>query len=316
MTDSRTLLDSKTPPDSDTLPGSKTLSAAVHAWAEGVLGPLTVVRDASHPRPGSQVWEVTHRGDGARHFVKISPTPKFFARETRAYRQTAPALGRGSVPRLVESNPQQQALLLTAVPGRGVKSLPLSAARQRAVHRQAGAWLSRFHGGPRDLSPRDHAEAAAETARAIHSAEKHLERARDLIGARDRETVRRHAAELTRLGPLPHGYVHGDFQERNWLLDTGPGRLAVVDLERARPHAVVFDMVLLACGPWVGRPDLRAAFFEGYGRELTDKEERSLRCLSALDAASAISWGVPHHDPEIVERGRATLARLERGDPG
>jgi Ser/Thr protein kinase RdoA (MazF antagonist) len=197
-----------------------------------------------------------------------------------------------------------------------VKSLPLSAARQRTVHRQAGAWLSRFHGGPRDLSPREHAEAAAETARAIHSAEKHLERARDLIGARDRETVRRHAAELTRLGPLPHGYVHGDFQERNWLLDTGPGRLAVVDLERARPHAVVFDMVLLACGPWVGRPDLRAAFFEGYGRELTDKEERSLRCLSALDAASAISWGVPHHDPEIVERGRATLARLERGDPG
>jgi hypothetical protein len=80
---------------------------------------------------------------------------------------------------------------------------------------------------------------------------------------------------------------------------------------------VFFDMVLLACGPWVGRPDLRAPFFEGYGRELTDKEERSLRCLSALVAASAISWGVPHQDPEIVERGRATPARLERGgDPG
>ncbi|WP_147474122.1 MULTISPECIES: hypothetical protein [Streptomyces] len=89
----------------------------------------------------------------------------------------------------------------------------------------------------------------------------------------------------------------------------------MVDLERARPHAVVFDIVRLACGPWVGRPDLRAAFFEGYGRELTDKVERSLRCLAALDAVSAISWGVPHHDPEIVARGRATLARLERGMP-
>lgn len=77
---------------------------------------------------------------------------------------------------------------------------------------------------------------------------------------------------------------------------------------------MVFDIVRLACGPWVGRPDLRAAFFEGYGRELTDKVERSLRCLAALDAVSAISWGVPHHDPEIVARGRATLARLERGD--
>ncbi|MFE2968495.1 hypothetical protein ACFXKC_33455 [Streptomyces sp. NPDC059340] len=98
------------------------------------------------------------------------------------------------------------------------------------------------------------------------------------------------------------------------LPDTGPGTLAVVELERPRPHAVVFDVVRLACGPWVGRPDPRAAFFEGYGRELTDKEERSLRCLAALDAASAISWGVPHHDPEIVEGGRATLAGLERGD--
>ncbi|MGW8876937.1 aminoglycoside phosphotransferase family protein [Streptomyces mirabilis] len=300
--------------DSKSLPGSKSLPDAVQAWAESVLGPLTVVRDASHPRPGSRVWEVTHQRDGARHFVKISPTPKFFARETRAYRQTAPALGPGSVPRLVETNPQWQALLLTAVPGRGVTSLPLTPARQRAVHRQAGAWLSRFHGGPRDLSPQDHAEAAAEVARAVHGTERHLESAEDLIGERERETVRRHAAELTRLDPLPRGYVHGDFQERNWLFDTGPGRLAAVDLERARPHAVVFDIVRLACGPWVGRPDLRAAFFEGYGRELADKEERSLRCLAALDAVSAISWGVPHHDPEIVARGRATLARLERGD--
>lgn len=187
------------------------LPDSVHAWAESVLGPLTAVRDASHPRPESRVWEVTHRGDGPRHFVKISPTPKFFARETRAYRQTAPALGRGVVPRLVETNPQQQALLLTAVPGRGVKSLPLTPARQRAVHRQAGVWLSRFHGGPRELSPRDHAEAASEVARAVHSAERHLERAGDLIGARERETVRRHATELTQLGPLPFGYVHGDF---------------------------------------------------------------------------------------------------------
>ncbi|MFD5757695.1 aminoglycoside phosphotransferase family protein [Streptomyces sp. NPDC127044] len=199
-------------------------------------------------------------------------------------------------------------------PGRGVTSLPLTPARQRAVHRQAGAWLSRFHGGPRDLSPQDHAEAAAEAARAVHGAERHLESAEDLIGERERETVRRHAAELTRLDPLLRGYVHGNFQERNWLFDTGPGRLAVVDLERARPHAVVFDIVRLACRPWVGRPDLRAAFFEGYGRELADKEERSLRCLAALDAVSAISWGVPHHDPEIVARGHATLARLERGD--
>ncbi|WP_345126076.1 phosphotransferase [Streptomyces chiangmaiensis] len=130
----------------------------------------------------------------------------------------------------------------------------------------------------------------------------------------ERELVRRHAAGLALLGPLPVGYVHGDFQERNWLHDPGTGALAVVDLERARPHAAVLDVVRLACGPWARLPELRTAFFEGFGRELTATERTALRCLSALDAASAIAWGVPHDDKEVVERGHATLARLVRGD--
>lgn len=84
-----------------------------------------------------------------------------------------------------------------------------------------------------------------------------------------------------------------------------------VDLERARPHAAVADLVALACGSWVGRLDLQHAFVEGYGRALTVEEQWALRCLSVLDAASAISWGVPNGDEAIVARGRATLARLE-----
>ncbi|WP_331753238.1 hypothetical protein OG440_39680 (plasmid) [Streptomyces sp. NBC_00637] len=84
-----------------------------------------------------------------------------------------------------------------------------------------------------------------------------------------------------------------------------------IDLERARPHAAVADVVPLACGSWVGRPDLQHAFFEGYGRPLTAREQWALRCLCVLDAVSAISWGVPNGDDEIVARGQATLARLE-----
>ncbi|TFV33331.1 hypothetical protein E4K10_32070 [Streptomyces sp. T1317-0309] len=149
--------------------------------------------------------------------------------------------------------------------------------------------------------------------RAVEAAEKHLELSGDLIGVPEREVVRRHAAGLVLLGPLPVGYVHGDFQERNWLHDSGSGSLAVVDLERARPHAAVLDVVRLACGPWVRRPELRTAFFEGFGRELTSAERTALRCLSALDAVGAIAWGVPHEDKELVDRGRETLARLVRG---
>jgi Ser/Thr protein kinase RdoA (MazF antagonist) len=219
----------------------------------------------------------------------------------------------GTAPLLLAADPHQQALLLSPVPGRMVKALSLTPAAQRMLHRQAGRWLRRFHGGPGELSPQDRADAAAEVARAAVGAEKHLSRAGDLITAEGRRTVRWHAAVLGRLGPLPAGYIHGDFQERNWLLDTSPAVrvFGAVDLERARPHAAVADLVPLACGSWLGRSDLREAFFDGYDRALTAEEHGALRCLSVLDAASAIAWGVPNGDDVIVARGRATLARLE-----
>ncbi|MFD8126727.1 hypothetical protein [Streptomyces mirabilis] len=40
--------------DSKSLPGSKSLPDAVQAWAESVLGPLTVVRDARVPGVGGE----------------------------------------------------------------------------------------------------------------------------------------------------------------------------------------------------------------------------------------------------------------------
>ncbi|MFD4554890.1 aminoglycoside phosphotransferase family protein [Streptomyces sp. NPDC058469] len=283
---------------------------ALREWAQGIVGPVRSERNVSHDRPNSRVWELTC--DTGRVFAKLSPSPAFFARETRALREVAPGLQSGTVPLLRGTDPHQRALLLSPVAGRPVKSLSLTPAEQHALHRQAGSWLRRFHGGENDLCLQDRRDAVAEIARAAGGADRHLERAGDLISPTERQTVRRHAAALEHIGALPAGYIHGDFQARNWLLDTDRGHsVGAVDLERARPHAVVADVIPLACGPWAEHPVLGEAFWTGYGRELTGEEERALRCLSALDAASAISWGVPNGDREIVERGRATLARLE-----
>ncbi|MFD7134516.1 hypothetical protein [Streptomyces sp. NPDC059894] len=49
---------------------------------------------------------------------------------------------------------------------------------------------------------------------------------------------------------------------------------------------------------------------DGYGRPFTAEEEARLTVLSVLDAVSGISYGAAHGDPEPVERGRRTLARL------
>ncbi|QYX75143.1 hypothetical protein [Streptomyces akebiae] len=86
--------------------------------------------------------------------------------------------------------------------------------------------------------------------------------------------------------------------------------VGAVDLERARPHAAVADLVTLACGSWVGRPDLQHAFFEGYAVRSPPKSSgRCAACLCWMRRAP--SRGGPNGDDEIVACGRATLARLE-----
>jgi hypothetical protein len=52
----------------------------------------------------------------------------------------------------------------------------------------------------------------------------------------------------------------------------------------------------------------------GYGRPLTPAEEEHLVLGSVLDAVSGISYGQAHGDPELIERGRRTLARLRAAD--
>ncbi|WP_442818445.1 hypothetical protein [Streptomyces sp. NBC_01237] len=85
--------------------------------------------------------------------------------------------------------------------------------------------------------------------------------------------------------------------------------MAVIDFERSEPGPAVRDLVRLS-DAWAGRDDLFEAFLAGYGRTLTAAEEARLVIDAALDSVSGIAYGAAHGDPELVERGRRTLARL------
>jgi hypothetical protein len=85
--------------------------------------------------------------------------------------------------------------------------------------------------------------------------------------------------------------------------------LYVIDFERSEGGSAVRDFVRLS-DAWHGRPDLHEALMTGYGRPLSLAEEEHLVVLSVLDAVSGIQYGAAHGDPELVERGRRTLARL------
>ncbi|MCX4632893.1 aminoglycoside phosphotransferase family protein [Streptomyces sp. NBC_01443] len=286
----------------------KPLPTVVRGWAEQRIGPILSVRDASHDWDRSRVWEVEGT-DGAHRYVKVSPSVKFFTRETRAYRHVVPALGHSRAPQLIDSSAQDLALLLTAVPGAPAKELGLSAGEWRAVHQQAGALCARLHeAGELDRADRVEAEASLEAA--ADGAEKYLARAGDRLTEGEQQLIRDHAAQLRRVGPVPVGYIHGDNQPRNWLWSEAG--LALVDFERTRPAACVQDLVILAATQWVDHPDRENAFRQSYGRELTDAERHALRCLTALDAVNCLAWGPDNNDQMVTARGRRTLDRLMR----
>ncbi|WP_411112875.1 phosphotransferase enzyme family protein [Streptomyces sp. 029-5] len=331
---------------------AKPLPPSLREWAERVVGPLSAVQDASHPRASSRVWDVTG-SRGRRFFIKQSASASFYERETFGYQSAVPALGFGRAPRLVETDARQLALLLTAVPGTPVSRLTLPGPEHRSAHRQFGALLRRLHGTDK-MPGAGRREARTALERLADDAETHLARATDLMSESRRALVRRaadHVRKLTDL--LAPAHIHGDAQERNALW-TGPalpgqrtpgqqapgqrtpgqqapvrqaprqasgeasgrqapGQLAVIDFERSRYAPAVQDFVRLACGPWQGRGDLRAAFFHGYGRPLTDAERQALPCLAALDAASCLAYGPDHGEHDVTARGLRTLARLEKG---
>ena len=102
---------------------------------------------------------------------------------------------------------------------------------------------------------------------------------------------------------------HLDFQPRNWLL--GPAAdLYLVDFEHARTDIPLRDLVRLRFRVWPARPDLKDAFLNGYGRDLTGSDTETLQHLGALDALTAIARGHQNHDIQLIQYGHSTLRQL------
>ncbi|WP_239015677.1 aminoglycoside phosphotransferase [Streptomyces sp. CdTB01] len=169
------------------------------------------VRDASHDWHRSRVWELEVTG-GAHRYVKVSPSVKFFTRETRAYHHVVPALGHSRAPQLLDSRADDLALLLTAAPGAPAPGLGLTSDEWRAVHAQAGMLCARLHEAG-ELGLDDRAEAEGSLEAAADGAEKYLARAGGRLTGGEQQLVRDYAAQLRRVGQVPLGYIHGDNQE-------------------------------------------------------------------------------------------------------
>ncbi|WP_221354654.1 phosphotransferase [Streptomyces beigongshangae] len=283
--------------------------AAVVEFAERAVGRIAQWTDTSWAREESRVWRV-HGVQGGTWYVKVHQSERFHGREVRGLRTWAPELG-VAAPRLVAADAALRAVVLTAVPGRPLHGVVLAPAREMAVFYRIGALARRIH----QSSPPQPAPAGSGPA--VTKADRHLAGARSHLLPGDEEFVRELVRQAEDLPPLEWVETHGDLQLRNVLFTPAAADesdaldvfVAVIDFERSEPGPAVRDLVRLS-DAWSGRVDLFEAFLAGYGRSLTATEEACLVIDAALDSVSGIAYGVAHRDPELVERGRRTLARL------
>ncbi|MFH9742669.1 phosphotransferase [Streptomyces roseolus] len=175
-----------------------------------------------------------------------------------------------AAPRLVAADPGLRAVVLTAVGGQSPHGATYPPEQQRRIFHRIGQLAAAIHHG---APPRP-------------------------------------AAGLPACLPAPEAVpTHGDFQPRNLRWDAAADALYVIDFERSEKGPAIRDFVRLS-DAWHGRPDLLQAVMDGYGRPFTPEEEDQLTVLAVLDSVSGISHGTAHGDPELVERGLRTLARL------
>ncbi|MBF0689298.1 MAG: aminoglycoside phosphotransferase family protein [Cellulomonas sp.] len=269
-----------------------TVPAQVARWLDARHGPWHVVAAASWPRAGSQVWRLQVRGSGA--YLKVSPNEESFHRERSALTEMLP---RTSVPTqtLLDADSALRVLLTAALDGDVVRTLdpPPPAHTEQTIHAQAGAALRAVHGLVRcddqDAAERVRAERASFL---VSRAQDDLAVCRALLSPDEVGAValaERSFLDASRDGEL--GYVHGDFQPRNWLWDAAAGRTALIDFEEATAGFVVEDLGWLFATTWPSRRDLAGAFLGGYGRPLTASEQVCLAAGTVLGSLGHVADG-------------------------
>ncbi|MEV6987010.1 aminoglycoside phosphotransferase family protein [Sphaerisporangium sp. NPDC051017] len=287
------------------------LPADLLQWVTRFLPAVANVTDVSWPRGDSRVWRVASSVSEA--YVKLSPTTEDYAREVYGYQHAVRCLAAREAPRLLSADPGLRAIMSSPLPGLVVKGLSLTAEVETRVHELAGRLLRRWHDHPEPVPAHARDDVMASMAEQADEATACLERTAEHLTDAQRALVQQVSREIPDLAEgLPLVFQHGDYSPRNWLWDAERGTQGLIDFEKSAHGLAVEDLVWLCGAVWPTRPDLKRAFLKGYGRELSDAEQRVLPLLTARLAVSYLNTGLTKQEPMLVERGRTVLGDLVR----
>lgn len=279
------------------------------AWIAGHLPDVEQAADVSWPRADSRVWRVFAGPRVA--FVKLSPTWTDYQREILGYDFTARALTVHEVPRLLAADPGLMAILSSPLPGRVVRGLPLPLEVELRVHAFAGELLRRWHDRSTPATEQDRQAVRASFQDQAQEAASCIDTVGGRLSRGQRLLVEAAARELPDLAAqLPLVYRHGDYSTRNWLWDADSGRHGLIDFAGARYGLAVEEFVWLCGAVWAIRPDLGNTYLAGYGRALSDVEDRLLRLLTTRLGVSYLNAGLTRGRSDLAGRGHLILDRM------
>lgn len=249
---------------------------AISGYASRVIGPCELEEDQSGEHRASSVLRLRD-ADGGRWVVKRHRERVRYEAELAAYQNWAPAMGE-YVARLRGYDEEGRLLVLAALSGESV--WPGDA----ESHRRAGAALRLLHEAE-PATPWDGFQLTK-----LAEFEDLAPRASQLLPVDVVDFVLTRILALAELDKAPTRVPsHGDYTPRNWLVDGD--RLHVVDFDLTRTDVWVNDLAQLDSGVWRGRPELRAAFLQGYGRILDAEDEFVLGVCAALTATWLVVRG-------------------------
>jgi hypothetical protein len=270
----------------------------MNRYRQQVLGPVQVLKDWSWGHAASRVFQVRD-AEGVHWYVTQHRYAEQYHREVAAYRRWVPALG-GRAPTLRACDDGLRVLVLTAVPGIVGDEVGVD------VHRQAGVLLRRLHDSE-PLGP--WVDIAAHK---LDELETWAARAGGLLGRRELDFARSQLRELDGTTPPARVPCHLDYSPRNWLVHAGA--VHVVDFEHAAPQVWVNDLTRLFFRAWRDDPDLREAFYDGYGRTPDADEVAVLLACYTLAAVRGLVWARDHDQASFADAVAGNLDALIRGE--
>lgn len=288
------------------------------AWCASIVGPCEGVAgdDRFHGRTSVSKLQ-TPAGIA---YLKVYDERSFWEREVHAYEQWAPVFG-DHAPRLLGVREQAPLALLTSeLPGMLMDDVDLPPAQERRAWRAAGQALAGLHTlaesscfGPcrRDGSC---AGPVVEDAGRYVGGEiaRHIEVGRR-AGYLDTEAlavIRAAQALIPAFEGEPPVPCHRDYGPANWLVTEEGAWSGVIDFEFAYWDVRVADFTRYPNWEWIYRPDLIDAFFKGYGRRLTPREDAQALVTHVRYALGAMLWGHEHGYLDYASEAREALAHL------